>query len=138
MSPDIATAFDRGANVDIAIHEVAKPVCIRLTDTEKAKLKHWAGRRTLSAYVRGRLFGDTATPRRKQRIPQPDQKALAHVLSALGQSRLSQNMNQLAKLAHNGALPLDETVTADLAQACEDIRAMRHALVAALNVVPED
>jgi len=138
MTPDIATAFDRGANVDIATRELAKPVCIRLTDTEKAKLRHWAGQRTLSAYVRGRLFGDAATPRRKQRIPQPDQKALARVLSALGQSRLSQNMNQITKLAHNGALPLDDELAGDLAQACEDIRAMRHALVAALNVVPED
>ncbi|MGP1275059.1 MAG: hypothetical protein ACQRW7_06550 [Caulobacterales bacterium] len=138
MTPNISTAFDQRAQNDIASSEVAQPVCIRLTATEKAKLRQWAGRRTLSAYVRDRLFGDAASPRRKQRIPLPDYKALACVLSALGQSRLSQNMNQIAKLAHNGALPLDDALCGDLAQACEDISAMRSALVAALNVAPED
>lgn len=138
MKTGIASVFAESVQNPSRRREIATPFCIRLTPSERRKLRDWAGRKSLSSYIRARLFGEDAAPRRKQRPPQRDEQALARLLHALGQSRLSQNMNQLAKLANNGALPLDETVTADLVQACEDIRVMRHALVAALNVVPED
>ena len=119
-------------------NDTAKPFSVRLTLAEKTQLKAWAGRRTLGRYIRDKLFGDSASPRREQRRPQRDDQMLAQMLARLGQSRLSQNMNQLAKLANSGALGVDEDLTRDLHRACSDLRDMRRVLIEALNVEPED
>jgi len=58
---------------------------------------------------------------------------LACALSALGQSRLSNNLNQLARLAHIGALPLSPEVEAELMSAFADIRTIRDMLMKALG-----
>jgi len=55
------------------------------------------------------------------------------VLAALGNSRLSSNLNQIAKAANRGALPVTEELSLDLQSACLDIRAMRMALMMALG-----
>ena len=101
-------------------------------------LERMAGDKPLGAFIRKQLFGDQAAPRSlHQRKPGPDKKALAQALSALGQSRLSSNMNQIAKAAHLGTLPLAPELENELSAACGDIRAMRDALIRALGLKPE-
>lgn len=56
------------------------------------------------------------------------------MLADLGRSRLSNNLNQLAKAANLGALPLTQEVEAELSAACAAIRYMRHALLVALGI----
>lgn len=118
--------------------EVAKHFCIRLTPSEKALLKERAGSLTLSEYIRRRTLGDAAVSRRRRRRPSHDEKALTRLLGALGQSHLSSNLNQIAKAANMGALPVTDELIAELTQACVDIRTMRRELITALGLKAED
>lgn len=112
--------------------EIAKPFCIRLTPSEKAKLRELAGSEPVSVYVRRRLFSADIRQRRLRR-PKVDDQALARVLGALGASRLSQNVNQLARASNQGALPVTEDVEQELKDACAAIAEMRKTLMLALG-----
>jgi len=109
------------------------PFSLRLSAAEKTRLKAAAGNMTLGAYIKARVLEDLpAVPR--QRAPSRFDKALlGQVLAALGRSRLSSNLNQIAHAANIGALPVDEDLTASLKAACADIRTMRGALLKALG-----
>lgn len=134
MTAQLQSSFENAAPQ----REVAKHFCIRLTPSEKAQLKERAGSLTLSEYIRRRTLGDDAQPRRKRRRPSHDDKALTRLLGALGQSRLSSNLNQIAKAANMGALPVTDELIAELTQACFDIRTMRRELITALGLKAED
>lgn len=115
------------------------PFSLRLTYAEKAQLLAEAGRKPLGVYIRERLFGQNAAPRKRQgNSPVKDHEALARVLAALGQSRLSANLNQLAKAVNTGSLPVTPETEADLQQACRDISALRADLLRALGKNPGD
>jgi len=109
------------------------PFSLRLSAEEKARLKAAAGSMPLGVYIKARLFEDLpAVPR--QRTPSRFDKALlGKVLAALGRSRLSSNLNQIAHAANIGALPVDDELVADLKAACSDVRTMRNALLKALG-----
>ena len=72
-------------------------------------------------------------PARKSNKPNVDHVVLAKLLGLLGKSRLSQNMNQIAKAAHMGALPVSDELEAELALACQDIKDMRDTLISAMG-----
>ncbi len=55
----------------------------------------------------------------------------------LGKSRLSANMNQIAKAANRGTLPLTPDLVGDLNAACSDIKYMRWLLVSSLGLKPK-
>ncbi len=120
-----------------------QPFSIRFSEEERARLRREAGKLSLAAHIRQRLFGDAASPRKtrrpvkKRRRPTLDQQALGKVLAALGRSRLASNLNQIAKAAHIGSLPVTPDLTEELHTACADIRAMRRDLIAALGIKPE-
>ncbi|MEM9234045.1 MAG: hypothetical protein AAGA69_07370 [Pseudomonadota bacterium] len=114
--------------------DATKPFAIRLTQKERQQLEAHAGNKPLSTYMRDRLLDAEARPRRYVRKPRVDEQALAKALGVLGQSRLASNLNQLAKAANIGALPVGPEVTADLEQACKDIHEMRSALLQALGL----
>lgn len=84
------------------------PFSLRLTFEQRARLEQEAAGSSLSAYIHERLFGAEAPPARRRRGKSPvrDQQAIAELLAKLGQSRLSSNLNQLARLANLGALPV--------------------------------
>lgn len=115
------------------------PFSLRLTADERARLDVLRGKKSLSAYIRQQLFGDAAAPRKKGGTsPVQDADALARVLGALGQTRLSSNLNQLAKAVNSGSLPVSPETEADLAAACRDVSAMRADLLRALGKSPGD
>jgi hypothetical protein len=60
------------------------------------------------------------------------------VLGALGRSRLSSNLNQLAKAVNTGSLPVTPETEADLRQACRDVAEIRADLLRALGKSPGD
>lgn len=115
------------------------PVTLRLTREERAQLERDAGDRTLSSYIRFRLFGDDVKPWPHKRPTKPlnrpdlDHVILGQLLGALGKSRLSNNLNQIAKAANMGALPVTDDLTDELHAACADVRDMRVLLIKALN-----
>lgn len=113
------------------------PFSIRFTFEERARLDAERGRHSLAAHIRERLFGDEASVRKKPgNTTVGDAEALARVLGALGNSRLSQNLNQLAKAVNTGSLPVTPETEADLVAACEEIRALRLELMRALGKSP--
>lgn len=110
------------------------PLSFRLTEEERAALEKAAAGLPLSAYIRSRLFGPDVKPRRTQgKYPVKDHAVLARLLGQLGQSRLANNLNQLAKAVNTGSLPVTPETERDIKSACEDIRAVRSALLQALG-----
>ncbi|MEO1643407.1 MAG: plasmid mobilization relaxosome protein MobC [Pseudomonadota bacterium] len=111
------------------------PFSLRLSLEERAMLDKMAGNRPLGAFIRARLFGEQSTPRKlHQRRAGVDHAALAKALALLGQSRIASNLNQLAKAANIGALPVDEETERDLHEACQAVCVMRHELISALGL----
>tara|TARA_R110002073_G_scaffold222519_7_gene382712 strand:+ start:395 stop:838 length:444 start_codon:yes stop_codon:yes gene_type:complete len=110
------------------------PFSIRLNEDERAYLQEMAGSRPLGAYIRERLLGDRELKRRSLRKPQMGEYQYASLLAALGESRLSSNVNQLAKHANMGTLDVDESTEAQLEEAYQAILAMREALFMALGL----
>lgn len=115
------------------------PFSIRLSFDERAKLEAAAAGQPLGAFIRETIFGSDIQPRRtRDKNPVADHQALAQVLAALGASRLSSNLNQLAHSANIGALPVLPETEEALQAACQDIRQMRRMLMIALGYQGED
>ncbi|QPH54655.1 hypothetical protein [Pontivivens ytuae] len=110
------------------------PFSLRLTFEERAKLEAAANGVPLGAYIKAVLF-DQELPkvRRRNTRPVEDHAVLGRVLARLGQSRLSSNLNQLARAVNTGTLPVHPEVEEDIRQACADIQAMRAELLQALG-----
>jgi hypothetical protein len=114
--------------------EAAKTFSIRLTADERRRLRERAGRMSLGAYIRGLVLGQSEqAPRRRSANPVKDNEALARVLASLGQSRLSSNLNQLAKAVNIGALPVTPDTERGINDACMAVTAMRRDLMRALG-----
>ena len=113
------------------------PFSLRLSFDERERLEQQAGAHSLSAYIKSVIFAEHAPIyRKRRRAAQADEKLLAELLACLGQSRLSNNLNQLAKAANLGTLYFDEDTKADIKRASDDIHAMRELLMAALGKSP--
>lgn len=109
-------------------------ITLRLTDDEAAQLERLSQGVTVSAFVRERLFGDGGG-RRKRRDHKPvaDQQAMAQALALLGQSRIANNLNQLAYHANTGTLLIDRETASRINEAYDYVTALRDALLAALG-----
>lgn len=115
------------------------PVSVRLSQDERTKLEADAKGTSLSAHIRERLFGDGETPRKRQsRIPTIDQAALARVLGLLGRTRISNNLNQLAKASHVDQLAWDDPARQQIDEAYKLVREMRDELIRALGLIDGD
>ncbi|WP_208976516.1 hypothetical protein [Polycladidibacter hongkongensis] len=81
------------------------PYSLRLTFEERALLEERAAGMPLSAYIRSQIPGEDVSPRRTRgRFPVKDHEALGRVLAQLGASRLSSNLNQLARAVNTGTV----------------------------------
>jgi hypothetical protein len=110
------------------------PFSLRLTFEERAALESAAGDLPVGTYIKAVLFGqDLQKVRQRHKNPIKDHEALGRVLAALGQSRLSNNLNQLARAVNTGTLPVHPEIEADLQAACADVSALRAALMEALG-----
>jgi hypothetical protein len=128
---------DRSASRDLDDQNCPPPFSIRFTFEERVRLDDERGRKTLAAHIRERLFGQDAGLRKKPgNSPVKDLEALGRVLGTLGASRLSSNLNQLAKAVNTGSLPVTPETEADLVAACEDVKALRIDLLRALGKSP--
>ena len=126
-----------GASSEAGKTSYPPPFSIRFTFEERARLDAERGRHSLAAHIRERLFGDKVSVRKKPgNTPVEDAEALGRVLGALGGSRLSQNLNQLAKAVNTGSLPVTPETEADLVAACKEVRELRNDLLRALGKSP--
>ena len=88
----------------------------------------------LGTYFKLAALGGQAPVIRKPKAVVADHGLLGRLLAGLGASRIASNLNQLAKAANQGSLPVTEETEADLRAACKEIAAMRVLLLAALGV----
>ncbi|WBQ11224.1 MobC family plasmid mobilization relaxosome protein [Hyphomonadaceae bacterium ML37] len=113
------------------------PFSLRLTFEERARLEELAGDMPLGSYIKDRVFNEdgTATRRARKRLRRPvkDKQSLAKLLGMLGQSRIANNLNQLAKAANIGTLPVTPETERDIRRACAEVQLMRMELLRALG-----
>lgn len=108
---------------------------VRLTHEERARLERDAAGMTLGAYIKWRTFDPNKPPSRARgKAPVKDHQALAKLLGLLGQSRIANNLNQLARGANTGTLPVTEETEAALLEAVREVAELRRLLVAALGL----
>ena len=82
--------------------------CIRFTEQERKSLEQAAGDRALWAYIRWLIFKDQLPAiRTRNKKPVKDHKQLSELIAVLSQSRIASNINQLAKAANSGSLPVE-------------------------------
>jgi len=114
----------------------ATPFSLRLTFDERATLERAAGDWPLGKYIRFRLLNGEEAPRKvrkRTRKPLKDERALGQLLAELGKSRVANNLNQLARAANTGSLPVTPDTERALRKACAAVQEMRILLMQALG-----
>lgn len=111
------------------------PFCLRLTPEERTALEREAAGLPLGEYVRQRVFDENRVKRHtRNKHPVKDYMLLSQLLGELGRSRLSNNLNQLAKSTNCGLLIVTPEVKTALLNACADIRHIRETLMKSLGL----
>lgn len=110
------------------------PFSLRLSEDERARLAVEAKGAPLGAYIKAKVLG-SALPSslRRSGLSIEDRKAFAQALALLGQSRLSSNLNQMARAVNFGVLPITPETEEDLRAACEAVVEIRRLLMTALG-----
>lgn len=108
---------------------------LRLSLEDHARLQDLADGMALSTYIRAKALGE-ALPCRKLRSSASvvDKQALAQILGLLGQSRIANNLNQLAYHANIGSLPMDDETRGQISEAHSHIVLLRQTLIKALGL----
>ncbi len=107
------------------------PFSIRLSPSERSRLEAEAQGMPLGAYIKSKALG---TPPLKRAAVLEDRRALGQALALLGRTRYANNLNQLAHLAHMGALPLTPEVIAELEGTLRLIGEVRALLLKAMGI----
>lgn len=106
----------------------------RVSEDDYARLLSAAGDMSVSAYIRARLFNeDMKAARKNNKMPQAEHKLLAELLSELGKSHLSQNINQIAKAVNCGMVLMPDEAITDINAARAEVRKLRTALLSAMG-----
>ncbi len=125
--------------IEIPKKKYPAPFSMRFTEDERKTLEIAAAGRPLAAYIRWLIFKEEIPPARTRgNKPIKDHKELAKLLGALGQSRIANNINQLARAANSGSLPVNEDVRKALMEASSSVKWMRKALIRAIGLKAED
>ncbi|MDJ0827426.1 MAG: plasmid mobilization relaxosome protein MobC [Rhodobacter sp.] len=109
-------------------------VTLRLSIEDHERLKELASGVALATFIRAKALSKDL-PRRKPRSTASvaDKHALAQILGLLGQSRIANNLNQLAYHANIGSLPMDDATRGQIDEAYGHVLFMRKALIRALG-----
>lgn len=116
------------------------PFSLRLTFEERAALQADAGVMPLGAYIRSKVLAAPAKRRkvRGKRQPVKDNKLLSALLAELGKSHIAGNLNQLAKAANSGSLPVTPDTESAIHQAYAQVLWMRDTIIKALGLQESD
>lgn len=116
------------------------PVSIRLSDDEYARLRRDAGVLSMAAYIRLKVFGEEkSAPRRKAYMrkktsPSSELVMIGHMLGGLGVSEIAANLNDIAKAARIGAMPVSPQLEREIQAACDAVQDMKARLITVLGV----
>jgi len=131
----LTTEFREKAATSRKNGKASPRLSFRLSHDELAELKAKAGRLSVSAYVRKRLFGEKGSRRIIRPSPSTGNSlALARVLGLLGKSEIAGNLKTLAAEARTGSLLLDKQTLDQIEEACRNVSRMRDELVTALDL----
>ena len=114
------------------------PLCLRLSDEERTRLRSLAEKSglSLSAYSREKLFADN---KQYDLLPhETRQKLLAQILAALGKSGYAHSLSEIAKAANTGLLRLTPEIINDLEKSQTQIDQIHKTLLRALGLRPRD
>ncbi|MEM9910706.1 MAG: plasmid mobilization relaxosome protein MobC [Pseudomonadota bacterium] len=111
-------------------------VTVRLSPDDHAKLTELANGMSLSVYMRAKALDDELPRRRASGVPIEDRVAIAKIIGLLGQSRIANNLNQLAYHANVGALEFDDCAKEQIEEAYASIVDIRSMLLKALGRKP--
>lgn len=110
------------------------PFSVRLSAEEREELAKLAPDQPWGQYIKDVIFREKRKPRTRQAQKIKDHKLLAKLLGLLGQSRIAQNINQLAKAANSGSLPVTPDVHKALLEATRSVQHMRCLLIEAMGL----
>ncbi|MEM8539636.1 MAG: hypothetical protein AAGF25_01665 [Pseudomonadota bacterium] len=112
-------------------------VTLRLSVDDHERLKELADGMALSVYIRARAL-EQELPRKKRRSTTSvaDKQAIAKLLGLLGESRIANNLNQLAYHANVGALIMDDESREQITEAYDHVIFLRQTLIQALGLKP--
>ncbi len=113
------------------------PFSLRLSKEERKELAKLADGLPWGAYIKGVIFEQKRKLRVRGAHPIKDHKLLAKLLGALGKSRIANNINQLAKAANSGSLPVNEDVLQGLNDAVSAIRWVRETIIIGMGLKPQ-
>ncbi len=111
------------------------PISLRVSPEEKTRLERDAGSMTVSAYIRERLFGEHATPRkRRMKKPVKDHRTVAQLFALIKQTQCWNNLNQIAKRINSNTWIVSPESEKTLQEACKAIIEIRDMLMKALGL----
>ena len=117
------------------------PFSMRFTKDERKSLELAAAGRPLAAYIRWLIFKEDMPEMPKKRTrgesASQDHKQLATLLGALGKSRIASNINQLARAANSGSLPVSKEIIKALNESVAAIKWMRETLIKGMGIKPQ-
>lgn len=109
-------------------------VTLRLSVEDHERLMTLADGMALSTYIRAKALGEVLPRRRLRSVASvADKQALAQILGLLGQSKIANNLNQLAYHANIGALAMDDEARDQIAEANAHVLSLRQTLLKALG-----
>lgn len=119
--------------------QATSPYSIRFTLEERQYIRAEAEKLKLkaAAYIRLRLFDErfkAQSSAYRKKADQSEQQTMAQLLAMLGQSRMANNLNQIAKAIHTGTLVVTPEMTAQLSEACQNTQLMRTVLLKGLGL----
>lgn len=112
------------------------PFSLRLNEKERSELNKLANGAPLGQFIKDAIFTHGMRPAQSRKPVIADQKLLAKLLGALGQSRIASNINQLAKAANSGSLPVNDEMLKSLQEAVNAIAWMRECLIRGMGLKP--
>lgn len=113
------------------------PFSMRLNQEERDELQKLAAGLPLGRFIKDAIFSSGQRPASSRKPSIVDQKSFAQLLGAIGQSRIASNINQLAKAANSGSLPVNKEVIEGLNDAVEAIKWIRDTLIKAIGLKPQ-
>jgi len=109
-------------------------VTVRFSRDDYERLQELADGAALSVYLRAKALEETLPKRRKLSGSSiEDRQAIAQLLGLLGQSRIANNLNQLAYHANIGALQIDDETKSQIIETYDYILFIRQTLMNALG-----
>ena len=131
------THSTKAVNDKLLRHKITRDcprVTVRFSLDDYKRLQELADGAALSVYLRAKAL-EEALPKRRRLSGSSieDKQAIAQLLGLLGQSRIANNLNQLAYHANIGTLQMDDEVKSQIIETYDHVLFIRQTLMKALG-----